>query len=54
MVAAVDLMDRLQLANVRNKAMYSHIYIYVIVDYIRIYGSKPPRARAKPRGFTLP
>ncbi len=32
-------------------------YVIVIVHYIRIYGSKPPRTRAKPRGqgwFTLP
>ncbi len=25
-------------------------YVIVIVHYIRIYGSKPPRTRAKPRG----
>ncbi len=26
------------------------VYVIVIVHYIRIYGSKPPRTRAKPRG----
>ena len=33
------------------------LYVIVRVHYIRIYGSKPPRPRAKPRGqgwFTLP
>ncbi len=40
--------------------IYDYVYMYVLYvvtsHYIRVYGSKPPRTRAKPRGrgwFTL-
>ena len=33
--------------------MQYRLYVILIVHYIRIYGSKSPRTRAKPRGQGL-